>query len=369
MSWDTGPWNQAEISACLGSKSLPDFQTGNYIISSAGSQAVGVWQELHFCFPGSPACPLTLQILGLSLHHCMSQTLQFSSVAHSCPILCDPMDYSTPALAVYHQLPEPTQTHVHRVNDAIQPSHPLSSPSPPAFNLSQHQGLFRWISASHQVAEVLEFQFHPQSFQWIFRKDFLYDRLVGSCYTKEPIYTWLKKETHRYIHQVGSAFCFKVWGVFACLFWFQLQHGHRVCTNTIIHTHTHNLPVPMTIPFGEKTGNLSCFGVRGVSPLLPAHASYLSPNLQCLLLLLWCCLLPSTVCLHRTAKPERHKFHFSPKPRSLSLALFYLTNYRQIHQVYKVYLWREIGLVTGYFTKQSVPTNTNKVWHGFWTNS
>ena len=76
--------------------------------------------------------------------------------------------------------PEPTQTPVHRVSDAIQPFHPLSSPSPPAFNLSQHQGLFKWVSSSHQVAKVLKFQFQHQSFQWIFRTDFLEDGLVGS---------------------------------------------------------------------------------------------------------------------------------------------------------------------------------------------
>ena len=68
---------------------------------------------------------------------------QFSSVAQSCPTLCDPMDCSTPGLPVHHQLPESTKTHVHRVNDAIQPSHPLLSPSPPAFSLSQYQGLFQ----------------------------------------------------------------------------------------------------------------------------------------------------------------------------------------------------------------------------------
>ena len=75
--------------------------------------------------------------------------------------------------SLHHQLQKPTQTHVHWVSDAIQPSHPLSSPSPPAFNLSQHQGLFQWISSSHQVAKVLEFQLQQQSFQWIFRTDFL----------------------------------------------------------------------------------------------------------------------------------------------------------------------------------------------------
>ena len=83
---------------------------------------------------------------------------QFSSVAQSCPALCDPMDRSTPDLPVPHQLPESAQTHVHCVGDAIQPSHPLSSPSPPALNLSQHQGLFKWVSTLHQEANILVFQ-------------------------------------------------------------------------------------------------------------------------------------------------------------------------------------------------------------------
>ena len=97
-------------------------------------------------------------------------TFQFSLV-QSCPILCDPMNCSMPGFAVHHQLPELAQTHVHRVGDAIQPSHPVLSPSLPAFSLSQHQGLFQWVSSSHQVAKVLELQ--HQSFQWIFRIDFL----------------------------------------------------------------------------------------------------------------------------------------------------------------------------------------------------
>ena len=81
-----------------------------------------------------------------------------SSVTKLCLTLCDPVDCRTSGLPVHHQLLELTETHVHRVSDAIQPSHPLSSPSPPAFNLSQHQGLFQWVSSSHQVAKVLEFQ-------------------------------------------------------------------------------------------------------------------------------------------------------------------------------------------------------------------
>jgi len=90
---------------------------------------------------------------------------QFSSVIHSCPTLCNPIDCSTPGFPVHHQLLELTQTHVHPVRDAIQPSHPLSSPSPPAFNLSQHQGLFQGVSSSHQVAKVLELHLQHQSFQ------------------------------------------------------------------------------------------------------------------------------------------------------------------------------------------------------------
>ena len=100
-------------------------------------------------------------------------TKTFSSAAQLCPTLCDPMDCSTPGFPVYHQLPELTQIHVHRVSDTIQPSHPLSPSSPPTSNLSQHQGLFKWVGSSHPVAKVLEYQLQHQSFQWIFRTDFL----------------------------------------------------------------------------------------------------------------------------------------------------------------------------------------------------
>ena len=89
-----------------------------------------------------------------------SVSVQFSSVTQSCLTLCSPMDCSTPAFPVHHQLLEFAQTHVHLVSDAIQPSHPLSSPYPPAFSLSQHQGLFQGVSSLHQVAKILEFQLH-----------------------------------------------------------------------------------------------------------------------------------------------------------------------------------------------------------------
>ena len=98
---------------------------------------------------------------------------QFSSGAQSCPTICNPMNCSTPGLPVHHQLPEFTQIHVHRVSDAIQPSHPLSFPSPPAPNPSQQQGLFQCVNSLHEVAKVLEFQPQHQSFHWTPRIDLL----------------------------------------------------------------------------------------------------------------------------------------------------------------------------------------------------
>ena len=101
------------------------------------------------------------------------ESVQFSSVTQSCLTLCNPINWGTPGLPVHHHLPEFTQTHVHRVGDAIQPSHPLWSPSPPAHNPSQHQGLFKWVNSSHEVAKVLEFQLQHQSFQRTPRTDIL----------------------------------------------------------------------------------------------------------------------------------------------------------------------------------------------------
>ena len=95
-------------------------------------------------------------------------SVHFSSVPQLCLTVCNLMDYSTPCPS-----PTPMQTHSHWVSDAIQPSHPLLSPSPPTFNLSQHQGLFKWVSSLNQVAKVLELQLQHQSFQWIFKTDFL----------------------------------------------------------------------------------------------------------------------------------------------------------------------------------------------------
>jgi len=105
-----------------------------------------------------------LLILGVSL--------QFNSVTQSCLNLCNPMDCSTPGFPVHHQLPEFTQIQVHWLADGIQPSHTLPSPSPPALNFSQYQGIFQWVSSLHQMAKVLESQFWHQYFQRIFRTDF-----------------------------------------------------------------------------------------------------------------------------------------------------------------------------------------------------
>ena len=112
---------------------------------------------------------LTWVILTISTR--ASLVAQFSSVTQLCPTVCNPMNCSMPGLLVHHQLLEFTPTRVHWVGDGIQPSHPLSSPSPPALNLSQHHGLFKWVNSSHQVARVLEFQLQHQSFQWTPRTD------------------------------------------------------------------------------------------------------------------------------------------------------------------------------------------------------
>ena len=109
----------------------------------------------------------------------MLSSVQFSSVTQLCLTLCDPMKCSTLGLPVHHQLLEFTQTYVHRVSGATQTSHSLSSPSSPALNLSQHQGLFQWVRSLHQVEKVLEFLLQHQSFQWTPRTDLLWDGLVG----------------------------------------------------------------------------------------------------------------------------------------------------------------------------------------------
>ena len=138
---------------------LNDWTTAMLLSSLINSVWQGYFSGLLLCSIGLP--------------------VQFSSVAQSCPTLCDPMDCSMPGLPIHHQTYTQkftfgfTQTHVHQVSDTIQTYHPLLSPSPPPFNHSQNQSPFQWVSSSHQVAKILEFQLQHQSFQWIFRIDFL----------------------------------------------------------------------------------------------------------------------------------------------------------------------------------------------------
>ena len=152
---------------------------------------------------------------GLCAKDCIRYCYQIRSVTQLCPTLCDPMNRSTPGLPVHHQLLEFTQTHVQQVRDAIQPSHPLSSPSPLAPNPFQHQGLFQWVNSSHEVAKVLEFQLQHQSFQRTHRTDLLQNGLVGSpCSPRDsqessPTSQFKREmkgkgKKERYIHWVAS---------------------------------------------------------------------------------------------------------------------------------------------------------------------
>ena len=138
-------------------------------------------EPFSFLFNFRGFCNVLLErtFLIASMSFC-SLSVQFSSVAQSCPTFCNPMNCSTPGLPVHHQLLEFTQTHVHWVSDAIQPSHLLLSPSPPVSNPSKHQSFFQWVNSSHEVAKVLEFQLQHHSFQRNPRADLLLNGLVGS---------------------------------------------------------------------------------------------------------------------------------------------------------------------------------------------
>ena len=132
------------------------------------------------------------------------------------------MDCSMPGFPVYHQLPKLAQTHVHQVSEAIQLDYPLSSPSPPAFNLSQHQGLFTWVGSLHQVARILELHLQHQSFQWILRTDFLQDGLVWSpCNPRDS------KESLPIPQFKGSILC-------TAFFTVQPSHPYRTTGKTIV---------------------------------------------------------------------------------------------------------------------------------------
>ena len=158
---------------------------------SVGLSSQEYWSGLPFSSPGDlpdpeikPMSPASPALAGrfFTTETCGKPTEynQIKSVTQSCPTLCDPMNCSMPGLPVHHQLPGFTQTHIHQVSDAIQPSHPLSSPSPLAPNPSQHQSLFQWVNSLHEVAKVLEFQLYHHFFQRNPRADLLQNGLVGS---------------------------------------------------------------------------------------------------------------------------------------------------------------------------------------------
>ena len=150
---------------------LPDVQAGF-------GKGRGTWDKIaniHWIIEKARELQKNIYLCFLDyakVFDCVS-SIQFSSVTQSCPTLCDPMNRNTSGLPVHHQLLEFIQTLVHGVSDAIQPSHPLSSPSPPAPNLSQNHGLFQWVYSSHEVAKVLELQFQHKSFKWTPRTDLL----------------------------------------------------------------------------------------------------------------------------------------------------------------------------------------------------
>ena len=192
LTWSARCWGVAQHPGCLDTEECPFWHVWKAAHRCGSTDTLWSRSSPEQVLPALGLGQLISQVAPLSCLTCHENITEVeaqhesfthqsvSSVAQSCPTLCDPMNRSRPGLPVHHQLPEFAQTYVHRVGDAIQPSHPLLSPSPPALNLSQHQGLFQWVSSSHQVAKVLEFQLQHQSFQWIFRTDFLWDGLVGS---------------------------------------------------------------------------------------------------------------------------------------------------------------------------------------------
>ena len=152
---------------------LIHIKTGSlYPFTLSITPSLSPWYIFPYPHPWVPGNHHSTLILSLAFLDSMGKW-SVSSVAQSRMTLLNPMDHSMPGLPVHHQPPEFTQTPVHWVSDAIQPSHPLLFPYPAAFKLSQHQSLFQWVSSSHQVAKVLEFQLQHQSLQWIFRTDFL----------------------------------------------------------------------------------------------------------------------------------------------------------------------------------------------------
>ena len=200
---------------------------------------------------------------------------QFS--CSSCPTLCDPIDWSMPGFPVRHQLPELAQTRVHQVGDAIQPSCPLLSPSPPAFSLSQHRGLFQWVSSLHQVADALELQLQHQSFQWIFRTDFFRIGWLGLLAVQRTLKSLLQ-------HHSSKASTLLFVCLFSFFFFKFIYFNWRLitlqyCIGFAIHQHesttnVHMFPIlnplsrlpPRTIPLGH---------LSAPAPSIQYHASNL----------------------------------------------------------------------------------------------
>ena len=157
---------------------IPDFLFSDY---PRNRRWLGLWNQTAWVWLLTNSVILgNLILLSFIWKMKIIRSNHIRSVAQSCPTLCNPMNRSTPGLPVHHQLLEFTQTHVHQVSDAIQPSHPLSSPSPLAPNPSQHHSLFQWVRSSHEVAKVLEFLLQHHSFQRNPRADLLQNGLVGS---------------------------------------------------------------------------------------------------------------------------------------------------------------------------------------------
>ena len=167
------------------------------------------------------------------------------------------MDCSTPGLPVHHQFREFTQTHVHWVSDAIQSSHPLSLPFPPVLNLSQHQGLFQWVSSLHQVAKVLEFQLQHQSFQWTPRTDLLQDGMVGSPCSPRDSQESSPTPQFKSINLWHSAF-----------FIVQLSHPYMTTGKTIAFTRQTFVDRVMSLLFNMLSRLVITFLPRSKSPLI-----------------------------------------------------------------------------------------------------
>ena len=176
LYWSQGKRNKIR-NWQMGPNNIKSFCTGKETINKTKRQPTG-WEKIFANDETKKGLMSKIykQLIQLNIKKPNHSTKNGSSVQFSRSVVSNSLqlhDHSTPGLPFHHQLPESTQTHVKWVGDAIQPSHPQSSPSLPALNLSQHQGLFKWVSSLHQVAKVLEFQLQHQSYQWTPRTDLL----------------------------------------------------------------------------------------------------------------------------------------------------------------------------------------------------